>query len=63
MNSKIYTITIFLTALLFGTCFYAEAQDMADYTAYPPFVTSAVEPNILLVLDHSGSMQYPAFRK
>jgi len=34
---------------------------MADYTAYPPFVTSSVAPNILLVLDHSGSMQFPAF--
>jgi Tfp pilus tip-associated adhesin PilY1/regulation of enolase protein 1 (concanavalin A-like superfamily) len=34
---------------------------MADYTAYPPFVTNAVEPNILLVLDHSGSMQFPAY--
>ncbi len=37
------------------------AQVMSDYTAYPPFVTNAVQPNILLVLDHSGSMQFPAY--
>jgi type IV pilus assembly protein PilY1 len=39
----------------------AHAQTINDYTAYPPFVTNAVEPNILLVLDHSGSMQFPAY--
>jgi regulation of enolase protein 1 (concanavalin A-like superfamily) len=37
------------------------AQNLADYTAYPPFVTNAVAPNVLMVLDHSGSMQYPAY--
>ncbi len=39
----------------------ATAQQLSDYTAYPPFVTNAVDPNILLVLDHSGSMQFPAY--
>ena len=36
-------------------------QVLSDYTAFPPFVTNAVAPNILLVLDHSGSMQFPAY--
>ncbi len=34
---------------------------MVDYTAYPAFATNAVAPNILLVLDHSGSMAFPAY--
>lgn len=38
------------------------AQAMADYTAYPPFVgANAVPPNILLLLDNSGSMNSMAF--
>ncbi len=36
---------------------------MTDYAATPPFVTNAVSPNILLLVDNSGSMNdraYPA---
>lgn len=30
---------------------------MTDYTAYPPFITStSVQPNIMIVMDNSGSM-------
>ncbi|MBI4683262.1 MAG: hypothetical protein HY757_09215 [Nitrospirae bacterium] len=52
--------------LVFAICFslvplQGNAQVMNDYTAYPPFVTSAEAPNILMVLDHSGSMQFPAY--
>ena len=62
MISKLRSlISICFTFLIFGLSQQAYAQNMADYTAYPPFVTSAVEPNILLVLDHSGSMQWPAY--
>ncbi len=39
----------------------ADAYDINDYTAYPPFVSNAEPPNILLVLDESGSMQFPAY--
>ncbi|NOZ70282.1 MAG: hypothetical protein GXP46_13835 [Deferribacteres bacterium] len=39
----------------------APAYDINDYTAYPPFVSNAEPPNILLVLDESGSMQFPAY--
>ncbi|MFC1823192.1 pilus assembly protein [Thermodesulfobacteriota bacterium] len=34
---------------------------MADYTAYPVFQSNAVEPNILIVLDNSGSMNSGAY--
>jgi type IV pilus assembly protein PilY1 len=33
---------------------------MTDYCATPPFLVQAVPPNIMLVLDMSGSMQFPA---
>ena len=33
---------------------------MTDYCSTPPFLTQAVEPNIMLVIDMSGSMQFPA---
>ena len=64
MKSK-YIHILFLCLLMsviFAPNCKAEEPEMADYTAYPPFVTTGViEPNILLLLDHSGSMQFPAY--
>ncbi|MBI9088277.1 MAG: hypothetical protein JEZ12_03585 [Desulfobacterium sp.] len=34
---------------------------MADYTSYPIFLTETVEPNILILLDNSGSMNFNAY--
>ena len=34
---------------------------MGDYTAYAAFQASAVEPNILIILDNSGSMDQAAY--
>jgi len=34
---------------------------MGEYTAYPIFQINAVEPNILIILDNSGSMNYAAY--
>jgi type IV pilus assembly protein PilY1 len=34
---------------------------MVDYTAVPPFVGTALTPNILLVMDNSGSMRDSAY--
>jgi type IV pilus assembly protein PilY1 len=39
----------------------ARAQTMADYTAMPPFIATAVPPNVLLLLDNSGSMGNSAY--
>ena len=39
----------------------ARAQTMADYTAMPPFIATAVPPNVLLLLDNSGSMLNSAY--
>lgn len=52
-------IILMMVTILFPRT--SSAISMADYTAYPPFITNAVAPNILLVLDHSGSMQFPAY--
>ena len=37
------------------------AQAMADYTAMPPFIATAVPPNVLLLMDNSGSMLNSAY--
>lgn len=34
--------------------------DIQDYCAAPPFISQVVPPNILIVIDVSGSMQFPA---
>lgn len=38
------------------------AQAMADYTATPPFIADAVPPNVLLLMDNSGSMNNAAYQ-
>src|SRR5689334_9943575 len=49
--------------LLTGTlwCDQAASQSMSNYAGTPPFVTTAVTPNILLLLDNSGSMNNMAY--
>ena len=37
------------------------AQTMADYTSAPPFVSENVPPNVLLIMDNSGSMNESAY--
>ncbi len=56
-----YISLICTTILLMSLSVRSNAEDINDYTAYPPFITNTVAPNILLVLDHSGSMQFPAY--
>lgn len=54
-------IITFLSAIpLPGNAVITEPE-MVDYTAYPAFTINIVEPNILIVLDVSGSMQFPAY--
>lgn len=38
-----------------------QAQSMADYTATPPFIVNTVPPNVLLLMDNSGSMNMAAY--
>ena len=39
----------------------SEAQVMTDYTCYPVFTANNVKPNILILLDNSGSMNQMAY--
>ena len=54
---KVLLLTFILIA---GFPLLSEAG-MGDYCAVPPFVGGAIEPNILVVLDRSGSMTWAAY--
>ena len=57
MNKKI--LFIFLAIILFIPAI--ALADMSDYCSTPPFLTTAIKSNALLVMDYSGSMQFPAY--
>ncbi len=60
--TTITTCALVITAVLFRPI-DVKAQTMADYTAVPPFVSeNAVPPNVLLLLDNSGSMNTLAYQ-
>ncbi|MBH0202037.1 MAG: hypothetical protein HP496_07010 [Nitrospira sp.] len=57
-------LTLGLTVVLgvsFAHAAAPPAPTMAQYTAEPPFLTEAVAPNILLLMDISGSMRESAY--
>jgi type IV pilus assembly protein PilY1 len=59
MNSRNFAVRGAMTGLLLGSLFGAGtglAQTMDQYYAVPPFVANQVAPNIVLLLDNSGSM-------
>lgn len=51
----------FLIALvvLFLSTPQVKSANMSDYCYVPPFVGTSVKPNLLIVMDFSGSMQFP----
>ena len=59
------SIRIFWALVLVVSCFSSGAEaaepSMADYTAFPIFLTQSVTPNILIMLDNSGSMNFNAY--
>lgn len=55
---KILVIVFLLSFLL---PFRSMAQTISDYTAYPLFMAQTVAPNILIILDNSGSMNFQAY--
>src|SRR5581483_121758 len=53
---------IFLALVLLGIRIApAQAQVLSDYSSLPPFLGTLVTPNILLLMDNSGSMMDSAF--
>jgi hypothetical protein len=59
MKKNILLYFLALALVLFS--FSANAQTMTDYTCFPIFTTTAVTPNILIILDNSGSMNFMAY--
>lgn len=50
-----------IAAVVLGWSGAATAQTITDYTAYPPFAGNVITPNVLLLLDNSGSMRERAY--
>lgn len=51
-----------MVLIAYGKAF-AGPETMAEYTDYPIFMSSAVTPNTLIILDNSASMNCPAYWK
>lgn len=56
-----YKILFFILAPLFCLVVNTQAQVITDYSALPPFLGPEVPPNILLLVDNSGSMNRCAY--
>jgi len=41
----------------------AAEPNKVDYTSYPVFMANTITPNILIIMDNSGSMDEPAYRE
>ena len=54
-NKLLGILSTILVLTLPATIGHAEPS-MTDFTAYPPFLTVAPKPNVLILLDNSGSM-------
>lgn len=60
-NHFILLILSIVFSLAVGTSERASAQVLADYSALPPFLGAEVPPNVLLLVDNSGSMNHCAY--
>ncbi|MFN3505606.1 MAG: hypothetical protein ACK4Y7_05315, partial [Caldimicrobium sp.] len=67
---KVFTSEYFQKLILFmfivlSSLFLREAKiaetGMTDYCYVPPFAGNIVKPNVLMVMDFSGSMQFPTY--
>jgi len=68
MKHLLKTIKINLFCIVFAFVFtiflqssVSKAASIADYTNYPVFITQSTTPNVLIILDNSGSMQSDAY--
>ncbi|MEW6214405.1 MAG: PilC/PilY family type IV pilus protein [Nitrospirota bacterium] len=62
ITSGIIFLIVVLIAIYFGLVL-SDPPDpsLTDYTAYPPFASQIVTPNVLITLDNSGSMFFFAY--
>jgi type IV pilus assembly protein PilY1 len=56
-------IVLFIVVKNYISLQAASPPELNDYTAYPPFISQAVPPNVLLLVDNSGSMYEFAYKK
>jgi type IV pilus assembly protein PilY1 len=56
----LFTLIICLTWIIPAHAAFSEPM-MADYTAYPIFTNQSVPPNVMIMLDNSGSMNFNAY--
>lgn len=52
---------VFSLAIIINYPTIATAQTMNDYCQWPPFLSTPVQPNVLLLVDTSGSMGWNAY--
>ncbi|WP_037919803.1 pilus assembly protein [Sulfurihydrogenibium subterraneum] len=58
MDRRIFNL---IFALMFLYTFTSKAADMQSYCYVPPFMGQAISPNVMLVIDVSGSMSWCAY--
>ena len=57
-----FTMAVLLLMGTLGLPVAVQAQVMNDYKSTPPFINTAVPPNVLLLFDNSGSMNTLAYK-
>jgi type IV pilus assembly protein PilY1 len=60
-SNMMLILSLFVSMVLSATPGLATEPSMADYTCYPIFQVNAVEPNILIILDNSYSINEQAY--
>ncbi len=63
---KISWLMVVFATILIGTGktdVWAEGELLSDYSFLPPFLGANVKPNILMIIDRSGSMLTPAYNQ
>ena len=61
ITRRLGAATVIVLSIVLGITATAQAQSMSDYTATPPFIANSVPPNVLLLMDNSGSMNNLAY--
>jgi type IV pilus assembly protein PilY1 len=62
MRRRTFAILGLAAAAALSASLEARAQTLSNYTSTPPFISATVAPNILLLLDNSGSMNSRAYQ-
>jgi type IV pilus assembly protein PilY1 len=61
MKRKVFLLIFTLLLAFTGQRSYSAGANMTDYCYTPPIVVQQVKPNVLIVMDFSVSMQFPAY--